>query len=643
MNIARLNADGSIDTAFNPGTGADNQMSSFAIQQDGKIIISGEFTHYNGTAVNRIARLNADGSLDASFNVGTGLDAGANSLAIQSDGKVLIGGTFGTYNNVTVNHFARLNTDGSLDTGFNIGTSAANTVFKIAIQSDGKIIIGGDFNTFNGVAKGRFNRLNPDGTSDASFNPGGAGFTGRVTDIAIQADGKVVAVGGFSTYNGIARVRAARLNSDGTLDTSFDPGVGFPSEVDAICPLPDGKYMVAGVFTTASGIPKNHIARLRSDGSLDTKFLTGLGPTGSGTALRFIVPNNGRYLVGGTFDTFNTSARADIVSISNATKANVDYDGDGKSDYAIAREYGGTGPWTYWIQGSSKGTIVSFDFGIFTVDGLQPGDYDGDGMTDVAVFRGRSAAGAPTGYWIILSSTNQVKFVPWGTDGDIPEVEDYDGDGKDDMSVWRVSSDTVGPATWFYQASLNNPNGNITYIPFGMRYGTQADQVDKAIAGDFDGDGKADFRVRRRADTSIVTSSTPAIQYTFTAKGAYTADYWGFASDRAVLGDFDGDGKADAVVARGFNVGVIPVIWYGSYTGGASAQFQFGSGGIDVPVSGDYDGDGITDVAVYRRANENNYYITRSSDQTLMVVHWGTADQFGGPASDIPIEAYYAR
>jgi uncharacterized delta-60 repeat protein len=179
-NIARLNADGSNDTTFNPGTGANDTVNAIAVQPDGKIIISGEFLQYNGTAISRIARLNTDGSIDTSFNVGTGLGGSGfglagNSIAIQSDGKVLVGGGFTTYNGATVGRLVRLNTDGTLDSGFNVGVGAANTVFKIVVQSDGKIVVGGDFITFNTDASNRMARLNADGTLDASFNLG-AGF-----------------------------------------------------------------------------------------------------------------------------------------------------------------------------------------------------------------------------------------------------------------------------------------------------------------------------------------------------------------------------------------------------------------------------------------------------------------------------------
>ncbi len=647
-NLARLNADGTLDTTFDPGTGANSFLNTIGVQADGKIVIGGNFTDYNGTAVNRIARLNANGSLDTSFNPGTGIDDGeVTAVAIQPDGKILVGGVFPTLNNITVNNIARLNSDGSLDSSFATGTGVNNWVRKFIVQPDGKILVGGDFSNFNGSPKTRLMRLNSDGSSDASFNTGT--INSSVRDFVRHDDGKIVIVGAFTSVNGTNRNRAARLNADGSLDESFHPGTGFTQNVLAIAALPDGKYMVGGLFTTASGLPRNRIARLRSNGSLDPKFLQGLGPIGAfAPQIRTIVPHDGRYLIGGQFETYNTNARSGILLMSNATKAPVDYNGDGKTDWAIARHYGGIGDWTYWIKYNDESEkIFSFNFGVFSVDALQPGDFDGDGKTDVAIWRGRPSASESAGYWIIFSSTNAVKFVPFGLSGDRPTLEDYDGDGKDDMSVWRAPSEIEGPgqAIWFYQASHNNPNNNVTYVPFGMRYGTQSDQADDLYPGDFDGDGKADFRIQRRVDTNVTTLSTPAIFYTLTTSdNKISYDYFGWAGDRTIPGDYDGDGKTDLAIARGFNSVPSTTTWYIRYTDGRpDAAIQWGAGSLDQFAQGDYDGDGITDVAVYRRANENNYYIRRSSDMSMMVHQWGNGDGPGGPASDVAVATYNNR
>ena len=134
--IARLNADGSTDTGFNPGSGGNDWVEAVALQPDGKVLIGGSFTSFNGTPRNRIARLNANGSLDTTFNPGSGVDNTVNRIAVQSDGKVLLVGAFTTVNGVSRNRIARLNADGSLDTSFNPGTGANGFVMRSSRDQD---------------------------------------------------------------------------------------------------------------------------------------------------------------------------------------------------------------------------------------------------------------------------------------------------------------------------------------------------------------------------------------------------------------------------------------------------------------------------------------------------------------------------
>jgi uncharacterized delta-60 repeat protein len=232
LHLPLLHAqDGSNDLSFNAdkinlGDGPNSTIQTTAIQADGKIIIGGFFTSYNGTAINRIARLNADGSLDTGFNPGMGANNTITTTAIQADGKIIIGGGFTSYNGTAINLIARLNADGSLDTSFNPGTGANSAITTTAIQADGKIIIGGAFTSYNGTAINRIARLNADGSLDTGFNPG-MGANNTISTTAIQADGKIIIGGAFTSYNGtVARNRIARLNADGSLDTGFNPGTG---------------------------------------------------------------------------------------------------------------------------------------------------------------------------------------------------------------------------------------------------------------------------------------------------------------------------------------------------------------------------------------------------------------------------------
>jgi uncharacterized delta-60 repeat protein len=311
--IARLNADGSLDTSFNPGTGANSTVFSTAIQADGKIIIGGGFTQYNGVGRNRIARLNGDGSLDTSFNLGSGVGNTVETTAIQANGKIIIGGNFSTYNGVGRNRIARLNPDGSLDTSFDPGTGANSTVFSTAIQEDGKIIIGGGFTQYNGVTKNRITRLNADGGLNTSFNPG-TGANSTVFSTAIQVDGKIIIAGQFTEYNGLGRNRIARLNTDGSLDTFFNPGTGASNTVQTTAIQSDGKIIIGGLFTQYDGVAINRIARLNADGSLDTSFDLGTGA--NGTVLTTAIQADGKIIIGGRFSQYNGEGRNRIARLN---------------------------------------------------------------------------------------------------------------------------------------------------------------------------------------------------------------------------------------------------------------------------------------------------------------------------------------
>jgi uncharacterized delta-60 repeat protein len=311
--IARLNADGSLDTTFNPGTGANGTVQTTTLQPDGKILIGGIFQSYNGFSRNRIARLNADGSLDATFNPVSGANDDVNALALQSDGKMLIGGFFTSYNSVSRNRIARLNADGSLDATFNPGTGASGSVLSFTLQPDGKVIIGGEFLTYNGTARNRIARLNADGTLDATFNSG-TGADGSVRSLARQPDGKILVGGGFITYNGTGRNHIARLNADGSLDATFNPGTGANSSVQTTTLQPDGKILIGGEFSTYNGTSRNRIARLNVDGSLDATFDPGTGA--NSTVLTTAPQPDGKILIGGAFLIYNGTSRNRIARLN---------------------------------------------------------------------------------------------------------------------------------------------------------------------------------------------------------------------------------------------------------------------------------------------------------------------------------------
>ncbi|MFO0398403.1 MAG: delta-60 repeat domain-containing protein, partial [Sphingobacteriia bacterium] len=317
--VARLNANGSLDNAvFTPtGTGLNDQINALALQPDGpvvKVLIGGDFTTHNESGRNRIARLNPNGSMDAGFNPVIGADREISTLYAQPDGKVLIGGWFSSYNGTSRKNIARLNADGNLDASFNPGAGANSQVFSIALQPDGKMLIEGGFSSYNNTPRNRIARLNADGSLDTGFNPGSS-LNGAVSALAPQPDGKVLIGGNFTSYSGTPRNRIARLNADGSLDTSFDPGTGTNNEVSEIILQPDGKMFIAGIFTSYNGTFRNRLARLNIDGSLDTSFNPGVAT--DDFVLELVVQHDGKVLIGGRLTSYNGTARKNIARLSS--------------------------------------------------------------------------------------------------------------------------------------------------------------------------------------------------------------------------------------------------------------------------------------------------------------------------------------
>jgi len=315
-NILRLNPDGTPDLSFICGTGFNSFVRVMKLQSDGKIIVGGEFTSYNGISTNRIVRLNTNGSHDNTFNSGSGFNNIVRSLQIQSDGKIVVGGEFTSYNGVPVNRIVRLNADGSIDSSFNIGTGFNATVSCIVIQSDEKIVIGGSFSLFNGSSAFRIIRLNVNGIPDNTFITG-TGFSLCVNSLCLQSGGKIVVGGVFESYNGTTRNRIARLNSNGSLDTSFDPGLGFNNIVCAIESHSSQKLIVGGFFTSFNGIQRNRIAILNSDGSLDISFDPGTGFKNNPVDAVYSISRqfDGRIIVGGWFHFYNEGVANRIVRL----------------------------------------------------------------------------------------------------------------------------------------------------------------------------------------------------------------------------------------------------------------------------------------------------------------------------------------
>ena len=291
--------------------GANGTIYSLAIQSDGKVLIGGYFDTYNNIARHNIARINTDGTLDTTFDPGLGTNEEyypsppheqrlgiIDLMAIQNDGKILIAGNFMEYDGVSSGGLARINTNGTLDDTFNIDTATISHVQSMAIQSDGKIIVAGSLTTYEWVLDGHGHggfgggggswvgntvnvlaRINTNGTADNTFNPG-LGADGEIYSLAIQNDGKILIGGTFTHYNTTDRNRIARIESDGTVDNTFNPGLGADGGLSSIIIQSTGKILISGTFTSYDSASREGLARIESDGTIDNTFDPGLGATG---------------------------------------------------------------------------------------------------------------------------------------------------------------------------------------------------------------------------------------------------------------------------------------------------------------------------------------------------------------------------
>lgn len=293
--------------------GADGVVYGLSVQSDNRTVIVGDFLNYNSTSRGRIARLNVNGSLDTSFNPGSGANGFIGAIAPTPSGQFVIGGGFGSYNGTQRTRVARINSNGSLDAGFNPGLGANGNVWAVVVQPDGKVIIGGDFSEVGGLARSHVARLNTNGTVDVTFDPGANGPDGTVWALALQSDGKLVIGGEFLTVGGLTRGGIARLNADGSLDTEFNPGAGTDGFVYAVALQADGKVLLGGQFGLLDFNPRNGLARLNVTGALDNTFDPGSSGT-FGTVYSIISSANGIY-VGGAFDSYNGTHRRSLVRL----------------------------------------------------------------------------------------------------------------------------------------------------------------------------------------------------------------------------------------------------------------------------------------------------------------------------------------
>jgi uncharacterized delta-60 repeat protein len=602
----------------------DSNVISHALQADGKILICGTFFNVGSQTHSRIARLNADGTVDSGFQNLSPNDT-VRSVALQTDGRILIGGSFDSLGGFDRSRIARLNASGTVDISFQDPlVSMHSSVDAITIQPDGKILIGGNITSVAGETRIGIARLNADGSLDTTFQTTMTGtFGGIVSGITLQPDGKILIAGDFTTVGGEARRNAARLNNDGSLDASFqDPVAGNaqnPSNVKRIILQPDGRVLITGGnFTSVGGQIRGGVTRLNANGSLDSSFQAQDIPSSAIQDIK--LQADGKFLIAGAFQTVNGQARANLARLNS----------DGTLDLSLPSPNvsGDTGVIsTIGIQPNGK--ILAA--GNFTAVGLRTrrrvvrfnadgslefartfADFDGDEKADISIYR------PSVGQWWVFRSYNSGNFaVQFGAASDKLAPADFTGDGKTDAAIFRPKT-----GEWFI---LRSEDFSYYSFPFGTN-------GDIPAVGDFDGDGKSDNAVFRPSDTNWYIRRS--------SDGGTTIQQFGASNDAPAVADYDGDGKADIAIWRA-SVGEW---WIQKSTDSSVVAFQFGNSS-DKPVQGDYTRDGKADVAIWRPVS-GEWFILRSENDSYYSFPFGTNGDVPAPAdfdSDGKIDAAVFR
>jgi len=292
-----------LDTAFPVGGGANGAIHAVELTPNGKVLLGGSFLTYGGVSGKGLVRTLANGNRDGSFSVGTGVDTRIQELKALPNGKVYLGGAFGSYQGVTHGNFLRIDTSGAADPSFAIGTGFNNEITGLDAYTNGNVLVGGFFNRLQGNLISQPVKLLANGQRDTTFNVGGTGTNQLIEVIRIQPDDKVLIGGTVTLYNGQTVGRLFRIHPNGQLDTTFRIGSGFGGPVLAIDLTSDGRIVVGGGFTTFNGQSINRIVRLMPDGALDSSFTPGLGVNSTLRALK--VQKNGNTFIGGDFTTVN--------------------------------------------------------------------------------------------------------------------------------------------------------------------------------------------------------------------------------------------------------------------------------------------------------------------------------------------------
>lgn len=315
-NIAKVNRDGNFDVGFNKVSGANGIVKVTAVQSDGKTIIGGDFLAYNFEPRGHIARINNDGKLDYSFKVGSGTNGSINSIFIQLDEKIIIAGNFSKYNGFASKNIARLNADGSFDGSFNLDSKINGIIDIVTVQPDGKVIISGNFKNNNGISALSIYRLTESGSIDPDFYPLQNAVVSSLKSYVFQPDGKIILNGVFYINNN--RRNVVRINTDGTIDNNFKciAASAYTTVVQA-----DGKIIVGGTYEAFKQMYFGFVDRFNQDGSKDTTFQKAIvkGASENRNDVRTItIHENGNILIGGHFSYCNDMSMDNVSDLDES-------------------------------------------------------------------------------------------------------------------------------------------------------------------------------------------------------------------------------------------------------------------------------------------------------------------------------------
>ncbi len=623
---------GRITTALRTSLDAANDV---VIQPDGKIIAVGS-SRSNNFDDFAICRYNPDGYLDRTFassgRVVLSLNAqhdAALAVALQPDGKILIGGYSGSTNSDLA--IVRYNANGSLDSTFGSNgrvirsvSTGTDIVHDIKVQPNGSIVVAG-VSTVNGSTDLTLARFTSNGSQDLSFDFDGIATTtltdgaDRARKLEILSNGKILVAADSTALTGNSDLALVRFNSDGSLDNSFGNGGkairSTSSENEEIFDMalqPDEKILVTGSTSGDTG-QRVLVARFFPDGTIDASFgLAGVVvlprrvdsvETGSGIAIQ----QDGRIIVAGV--SILTGTDPNFLTVRLVQDGSID--GSFGDQGVVITDYGLSGEDAKAIALQADGKVVVS--GSVLVGGIRRFallrynsgpqlissalfDYDGDGKSDLSVRR-------PTdNVWYLLQGTAGYTAQQFGEAGDRIAPADYDGDGKTDVAVFRPLT-----GTWFVFMSESQ-----TFEQFG--WGANGDLP---VPTDRDNDGKADLVVFRPSNNTW---------YTRYANGTFATTEFGVAGDKPLVGDFDADGIGDIALFRPSNNN-----WYILKSSLGFFIQTWGETG-DIPVPADFDGDGATDQGVFRPST-GQWFLSRTTD--------GFGSQNWGQAGDIPVAADY--